>query len=536
MSDTSINSPFDRALKILAETRSAAAGQAQSLRATLEQGIAIAAEWEEAGEILLKTDRDAARVLLEVAVEAHPRSAALSYLLGNALRISARPEAAETALRRAIALDPAHADASLSLAHLLREQGRMQALAEVVAALWRAQPRTLEGDRRSLAFLIECERYADADALLPSLLAKHPDDSFLLRRAGEVALVLGQFDRAREHLRAAIDSDPAQASAWLRLAHTHRFVDADDPDLHLLRSAAARSDLDSETESAIGFGLGKALDDLGQIEEAAQTLSRANARWHAAHPWDADAWQAFVDAQLQTPLLPSAPTDAGSIPVFIVGLPRSGTTLAASLLARDPQVRARGELNWIAALAQRLGAQPSREMLAAAGRIVLAHLRQDDAPAAIHIDKNPLNFRHLGLIAAILPQARIIHCRRDPRDTALSLWSQHFGHIDMAWSYDFDAIATFAQGHASLMQHWRSQLPLPIFELDYEGLVGDTDATLAALRRFLGLPETADTNREAGAEVFATASIWQARQKIHGRSLQRWRQYAPYLPALRGLR
>jgi hypothetical protein len=213
-------------------------------------------------------------------------------------------------------------------------------------------------------------------------------------------------------------------------------------------------------------------------------------------------------------------------------LPRSGTTLITSLLSRDPRVRGRGELNWIAALARQLGAQPSETMLAVAGDFYLRQLRQDDEPARLIIDKNPLNFRHLGLIAAMLPQAKVIHCRRDLRDTALSLWSQHFAHEDMAWSYDLDDIADYAEGYLRLMQHAKSIASMPIFDLDYEALVVDTDATLARVRGWLGLPATSDTNQPVAAEVFATASVWQARQAIHSKSVQRWKAYRDHLPGL----
>src|SRR5690606_13803615 len=282
------------------------------------------------------SDPHAARALLEVAWQANPQHARLAYLFGNALRMTGRPVEAEAALRAAIALDPGFADASLSLAYLLREQGRMGAVAETMTALWHHEPRTLNSDRRTLSFLVENERYVEADALLAAILQAHPRDAVLQRQAGEIALVLGQFERAATHLRAAIEADPAQSSAWLRLAHTHRFVDADDPDLQRLREGAARSDLGGDVESAIGFALGKALDDLGLIEEAAHTLSGANRRWRAAHPWDARAWEQFVEARQREAIPPLTPSPDAAVPVFIVGLPRSGTTLTATLLARDP--------------------------------------------------------------------------------------------------------------------------------------------------------------------------------------------------------
>ncbi|MGB0132750.1 tetratricopeptide repeat-containing sulfotransferase family protein [Dokdonella sp.] len=500
----------------------------------LRSGTASEQEWIGSAEPLLRADPLSASVLLQAATDHHPECAQLHYLLGNARRMCAEKPEAETSLRRAIALDPAHANASLSLAYLLREQARMRSLAEVMLALWRHESRSLDSDRRTLGFLCECERFAEAETLVEPMLASHPDEPSLLRRAGEIALVLGRFEDARNFLRKALAIDPAQASAWLRLAHTHRFAAQDDPDLVFLREGAARKDLAEDADTAIGFALGKALDDLGETGEATDVLRRTNSRWHDNHPWDANAFEEFVQARLAAPVLTAVPHAQDGVPIFIAGLPRSGTTLAASLLSRGEGIRNRGELNWISALASRLGDNPTAEMLAGAGRYFMMQLQQDDAPARYYIDKNPLNFRHLDLIGAMLPQARIIHCRRDLRDTALSIWSQHFAHGDMAWSYAFDDIARFVNGYQRLMSRWQTVMPDRIFELDYEALVSDTDSTLERLRQFLGLDPSAISQGSPGRpdEVIATASVWQARQKIHSRSVDRWQRYLEYLPEL----
>ncbi len=498
----------------------------------LRDGNASEAEWIAAGEVLLRTDPAAALTVLDVAMQSLPNSASLHYLRGNALRVSGQPADAEIALRRAVTLDPVHANASISLAHLLREQGRMKGLAEVILALWQHQPRSLESDRRTLSFLLECARHEAADSLLPALLAANPEDPLLLRRAGEIALMLGRFKEARKHLHGALAVDPDQASSWLRLAHTHRFSDPGDPDLGLLRDAVARRDLAQDTRVAIGFALGKALDDLGRIAESVELFKQANVDWHARHRWDREGWHRFVDAQMQTKIVARSPVSTPTIPVFIVGLPRSGTTLAESLLARDAQIRSRGELNWIAVLARQLGPNPSVSNLAAAGNFYLAQLAQDDEPTRFHIDKNPLNFRHLGLIAGMLPQARIIHCRRDRRDTALSLWNQHFAHADMAWSYDFGDIDDYARSESALMAHWQNALSLPIFELDYDVLASEPESTIGGVRRFLGLEPQAPANDVDQVTAITTASVWQARQGVHSRSVGRSQRYLEYLPEL----
>jgi tetratricopeptide (TPR) repeat protein len=520
-------------LQTLVAGNDEASGSAWLVR--LRDRTADESDWVRAGELMLRSNPGVAASLLDVATEQLPRSAPLHYLLGNALRMSAQPAAAETALRTAISLAPSAPDASISLAHLLREQGRMLALAEVMLALWKAEPRSLQSDQRTLGFLCECERYVEADSLIGAMLEAHPADAFLLRRAGEIALVLGRFDQARDRLRATLAIDPNQASAWLRLAHTHRFADPDDADLQLLGEAAAKSDLSIDVSVSIGFGLGKALDDLGRYADAAAEFSRANTLWQRLHPWDAGDWQRFVNARMQAPIRAPSGFSSDAVPVFVVGLPRSGTTLVESLLARDAQIRSRGELNWIAALDRQLGAVASPSTLKAAAEFFLTQLRQDDPPARFYIDKNPLNFRFLDLIGAMLPAARIIHCRRDLRDTALSLWSQHFAHDDLAWSYRFGDIADYARGYSALMNHWEKHSSVPIFQLDYETLVCEPESTIMQLRSFLGADGEASASVEDESTAIATASVWQARQRVHGRSVGRWQRYRNLLPELADL-
>ncbi|MDC8011866.1 tetratricopeptide repeat-containing sulfotransferase family protein [Tahibacter soli] len=503
----------------------------QRIVAFLDDGGADAQQWMlGAHEVSRFVQPLAAAHVLERGLVRWPASTDMRYLLGNALRAGGRTREAEQALRAVIAAEPAHADAPVSLAFLLREQGRLSAAAQTIVTLWKRQPRTRDGDYRAVKFLQECHRHADAEELAEPILAAHPRDAELLALLGENALLLGRFGSAQRRLRAAVEIDPQQAAAWLRLAHTHRFAAGDDDDLALLRAAQARGDLADEARVCVEFALGKAYDDLAEREEAVRAWRAANARRRAARPWDAYGWARFVDAQRSAPPLPAVAADPSTTPVFIVGMPRSGTTLVASLLGRNRDVKNRNELNWIAALAANLGATPAPAALASAGALYRAHLVQDDEPARCHVDKNPLNFRHLRLVAAMLPNAKIIHCRRDPLDTALSLWSQHFAHDDMRWAYDFGDIAAYWRGYQALMGHWHETLAVPVFDLDYEAMVADSGATLARLAAFLGI---GDAQRDAAAgEAIATASVWQARQAVYASSVGRWRAYEALLPEL----
>jgi tetratricopeptide (TPR) repeat protein len=291
----------------------------------------------------------------------------------------------------------------------------------------------------------------------------------------------------------------------------------------------------ARARAATGFGLAKAYDDIGDREAAARVLREANALVRSQQTWSAANWRDFVARRKQEqPARARSPVTAEFVPVFVVGLPRTGTTLTATHLAKHAGARDRGELRTLRFIARQLidgGHLHDASAIEEAAALYLAHARQDDAPATWYIDQDPLNFRYLHLIAAMFPQARIVLCQRGRRDTALSLWSQDFAHEDCAFAYDFADIENFMAGHDALLEHWQRTLPLPIHSANYEDLVADPQRALAELRNFTGILETQATTSDAAVPI-NSASVWQARQPIYTRSVGRWRAYAPFIPEL----
>ena len=509
------------------------AGNPEPILSQLLDGMANASwpSWEEVVTRLQAASPPANLALLKSAHARWPTRSDIAFLLGNHLRVRGERVAAEKVLRDAIGHRPDDRNVGLSLSYLLREQGRLNAANQALLETWRHAPRDRNADIATLRLLCENQGHALASSIVPAVVEAHPRDATVMALAGEIELLLGHFDQAANFLRGAVELDSASAASWLRLAQTHRFESRNDPDYGLLASAKQDFLLPEPTRSAIGFAVAKAESDLGDPAAAVKLLRVANAAEHQRMAWNCEVWREFARNEAQaTPLLGSDQA-VPFTPVFIVGMPRSGTTLAAELLSRHDDVKNRGELNWIAAIAGRIGPAPDRAALRVAGQMIATQLQRDDARAQVYIDKNPLNFRHLRLIAALFPQARIIHCRRGRRDTALSIWSQHFEHADLAWTYDFDDIAAFEAGYRQIMAT-AARFNLPMFELDYAELVGDTDNTLAKLQKFLGLAANLDSAVPREETAIATASVWQARQPVHRDSLDRWKHYAELLPEL----
>jgi len=391
----------------------------------------------------------------------------------------------------------------------------------------------------AIELLDDCGRKGDAASIADAAIAENPDDARLHAYAGMLRIQLGEFERARRHYLRALQQDP-RAWEWhvpIGLSSTQRYTERRHPDFVLFHDGLRRDGLSGKARAELHFALGKAHDDVGDYEEAARRFREGNALARRLVRWSRKDWRRAVEARMAAkPILQRLDPTAAFTPVFIVGMPRSGTTLLADLLSRFSKVRSRGELPWAAQLAARsaLVGSPARTDLQAAAAMYTVLSRQDDAGDALwFIDKQPLNFRYLDLLLALFPHAKVIHCRRNRRDTALSLWMQCFLEEVQGYSYDFGDIALVMRDEHRLMAHWHTLYPESIWRVQYEDLVADPTGVITELASWLGLSTHADGVLPApSASSVSTASLWQVRQPIHSGSVGRWQRYASYLPEL----
>ena len=525
------------------------------------------------------TDRlDLALDLAEMAVTAEPFEAGAHATLGNLLLEKERAADAVAALRAALRFDRDHVNARFNLGYALRRQGEPEAAVKEFDTLVDRFP----GDAGNWiglgGALLDAARPRDAMAAYRRALVLAPDDPTALTELGMAHVDAGEFDAAGRCYRRVIGADPDDGRAWLNHSKTRRFGAADRAEVEEAERAAARLDAAPEPGVACGdlhFALGKMHDDLGDHDRAFEHFRRGNEILRRHVPWDpgeAERLVAAMETRYDAAWFERVRGwgDPSPRPVFIVGMPRSGTTLVEQILASHPAVHGAGELIRIPNIARTLfagggegaragggagarddpgagakdgpgvgareepgAAGPAKADLGAAARDYLGYLAARNESALRVTDKLPENYHHLGLIASILPGACIVHVRRDPMDVCVANYVVRFGQ-GHGWSFGLESLAAEYHAYERLMAHWRAVLPSPVHEVSYERLTESLEEESRKLVDGCGLDwDESCLEFHRNERAVHTASGWQVRQPVYRRSVGRWRNYERHLEPLR---
>jgi tetratricopeptide (TPR) repeat protein len=483
-----------------------------------------------------------------LALKSNPQSSKLHFHLGEALWRTDRIEEALDSFRTAVRLDPGNHEAFSMMGCVLLEAGRAD---EAVECFRRAIQIESDGPDIHVNLaraLRQAGRLDEAEACSLRALEIDPRAAAAHYVLGAILLIRGRLAEAAGRFRNALALDPDHADARLALSGLIGGSNEPDEELERTEQRLRRQDLPKITRCKLHFALGKEYDRRRQWERAFHHYREGNRA--AGATFDQGEFQEGVDAIIETftdSLLARTPTggNQSDLPIYVVGMPRSGTTLVEQILSSHPAVAPGGEIGVMKIAGplvpnfSSLDVYPRSVGRFDAGTIrrladaCLERLRAIAGGASRATDKTPSNFLHLGLISLLLPNAKVIHCRRHPLDTCLSCYFQYFPHrVDFA--YDLDDLGVYYRHYQRVMDHWRSRLRLPMLEVQYEELVADQEAVSRRLIDFCGLPwHDGCLEFHRNPRPVLTLSNWQVRRPIYTHSIGRWKHYEPFLEPLK---
>jgi tetratricopeptide (TPR) repeat protein len=490
---------------------------------------------------------EAALSAFESAQKLDPASGPTYHNIGLALRLLERRFEALEAFRRALTLDPGHVNNYVELYNQCQRMALWQDGIEVIEA-------GLTRHRNSMPLILALANACSvtkqterAESLYRKALKL---DSSALHIYGMWLQEQGWFEESRAHLQTAIEKRPGLGVAYFGLTEAKCFEVASGSLLERALVVHRDPSLTQMDQMYFAYAIARAYERQKEFEPSMRYFDRANElafrAYNEGRAFDnaqADAAVeenlAFYNEDLLASLRPFG--SSSQRPIFIVGMIRSGTTLLDQIVSSHPSVRSAGELVYWQIEAERIaakwqnGVEPTDLAELAANYELL--LEATAGPSERVTDKMPLNYDHLGLIHATFPRAKIIHIRRNPIDTCLSIYATHFGS-GPNFAYRKDNIVAFYRRYLRIMDHWRAILPSDSFlEVDYESLVAEREAETRRLIDFCDLTwDDACLHHERNDSAINTPSRWQARQPIYRTSIERWRPFEPWLGEFLSLR
>jgi tetratricopeptide (TPR) repeat protein len=498
-----------------------------------------------------------AELLLREHLKQYPTDVAAIRMLAEVAGRLGRNHDAETLLVRCLELAPSFNAARHNYALALHRQNKSAAALQQIDRLTASEPRNAGYRNLKAAILVNIGNYQESIEIYADVLAKHPEQSKIWMSYGHALATAGRQQDSIAAYRRCIDLAPGLGEAYYSLANlkTFRFSDAE---LQAMRAHLAGTDITKADRAHFHFSVGKALEDSGAYAESFEHYAAGNELRLARVGYDAAATTAHVrrSKALFTKEFVAARADFGAPPadpIFIVGLPRAGSTLIEQILASHSCVEGTMELPDVMAIAANLGglqdgkrgrSQESAypEVLAtlsaaqcrALGDRYIEQTRiQRKSSKAFFIDKMPNNFLHIGLLHLALPNAKIIDARRHPMACCFSGFKQNFAQ-GQRYTYNLEDIGRFYCDYVELMAHFDAVLPGKVHRVIYERLIEDTEAEVRRLLAFCQLPfEEACLRYYENDRAVRTASSQQVRKPIYREGIDHWRNFEPWLEPLR---
>jgi len=534
-------------LTVLGDGKGAEAAYARHIKTSNKDPRLMAAAFA-----LCENEIPKAEFLLREHLKKYPTDVAAIRMFAEVAGRLRRYRDAEHLLARCLELAPGFNAARYNYAMALYRQNRAVAALQQIDLLMAAEPRNSGYRNLRAVVLANIGEYRESLEIYADVLAKHPDQARIWMSYGHALATAGRPQDSVAAYRRGIALNPTLGEAYYSLANlkTFRF---EETEVQAMLANLKIADLSGGDRAHFHFALGKALEDAGSYVESFEHYAAGNALRHARVGYDAAATTDFVQRakRLFRKEFFAAREDFGAPsadPIFIVGLPRAGSTLVEQILASHSQVEGTMELPDIMAMAAELGGNAERsqesaypEALAALsaaecgalGERYIEQTRvQRKTAKPFFVDKMPNNFLHIGLIRLALPNARIIDARRHPMACCFSGFKQNFAQ-GQRYTYSLEDIGRYYRDYAELMAHFDEVLPGRIHRVIHENLVDDTEAEVRRLFEFCRLPfEPATLRFYDNERAVRTASSQQVRKPIYREGMDQWRHYEPWLGSL----
>ncbi|GJL90526.1 tetratricopeptide repeat-containing sulfotransferase family protein [Hyphococcus sp.] len=507
----------------------------------------------EAADALAQNDIPVAERLLKQYLHQHPTDVTAIRMLAELAARIGRYQDAEHLLERCLELAPSFSAARHNLGIIQLRLGKPGAACEASEILLKNDPNNPSYRVLYAAALVRIGEYDKAIDCYQIVLKEYPRQAKSWMSFGHALKTVGRTSEAIDAYRKSTDISPQLGEAYWSLANlkTFKFSDAD---IETIRAQLERSDLENDDRLHLHFALGKALEDAKQYEESFQHYVKGNALRKDDQSFDGSENYVRLE-RTKAVLTPQLFAEKGgqgcdaSDPIFVLGMPRAGSTLIEQILSSHSQVEGTMELADVIAIAQRLGGNAKRrdksnypEVITSLGEAQLKELgaeyiertriqRKTNSP--YFIDKMPNNFMHVGLIHLILPNAKIIDARRHPMACCFSGFKQHFAK-GQGFSYGLERIGNYYRDYVLLMKHFDEVAPGVVHRVIYEEMVADPETQIRALLDHCGLPfEEACLNFHETERAVRTASSEQVRQPIYKGGVDQWVNYEPWLDELK---
>jgi len=482
------------------------------------------------------------------AIELEPENADHHVYVGHCLNSTGQKSSALNEYNKALKFDPKNLEALSALGTLLVASYNDQEAIDILSRALNIKPSNADNNSNFSLALARTGNYEDAVKHANRAIKSEPNNSYGYYVLGSIYQMFGNEQEAKKNYVKAMDIDPTNGSIYYAFVAAKKVTKDDIPVVRKMEKVLEQS-MPATSREQFLFALAKAYDDLKQPDKAIKYVSKGNMLIHSdydpkKHSKYIRRLKNYFDKNYFSSRKP-LPTESYT-PIFIVGLPRSGSTLIDQILSNHTKVHSAGESLAMPEIISAVSShdQHKNQFPECLGNFkdedfknyktaYLDKISRDVLDKTYYVDKNLFNYQYLGFIATIFKNARIINTLRNPLDTSFSCYLTGFNFTESFWTHNQEYIGKYYRDYVSIMEHWRSVLPIPILDVQYEDIVNDTESSVKRILDFCNLEwEENCLEFYKSKRSVTTASHWQVRQPIYKSAMQRWIPYAKYLQPL----